>query len=70
MGIMKPFQLSVQLRTRSIYLNIGLGLPHGLDVRMLHFHSSLVFISSKVQPCVSFTYIRKINKTDIVKCLF
>lgn len=53
-----------------LYLNIGLGLPHGLNVQMLHFHSSLVFISSKVQPCVSYTYIRKINKTDIFKCLF
>lgn len=52
-----------------LYLKIGLGLPCDLNVWMLHSSSSLVFFSSKVQPRMSFTYIRKINKTKITTIL-
>lgn len=61
---------ATQNREYLLYLKIWLGLPCDLSTWMLHSNCSLVIISSKMQPCVSFTYIRKVNKVNIVKFLF
>lgn len=38
-----------------LYLKIGLGFPHYLNILKLHSNTSSVFLSSKVQFCVYLT---------------
>lgn len=38
-----------------LYLKIGLGFPHYLNILKLHSNSSSVFLSSKMQLCLSLT---------------